>query len=68
MPAIKETTNDKNLAESGEEELAILIKEAGKSARARKKKVMEKHFQKLHMALTATLPSSQPNKIPRNQI
>ncbi len=64
MPAIKETTNDKNLTESGERELAMLIKEAGKAARARKKKVMEKHFQKLHMALTGALPSSQPNKIP----
>lgn len=64
MPVIKENTNGKYIAESGERELAILIKEAGKAARARKRKVMKEHFQKIHMALTGTLPSSQTSKTP----
>ena len=33
----KESPNSTDITESGEEELAVLIKEAGKTARARKK-------------------------------
>jgi NTP pyrophosphatase (non-canonical NTP hydrolase) len=64
MPSIKKNTNDKHIAESYERELAKLIKEAGEVARARRKKAMDEHFQKLHTALTGTLPLSQPNKMP----
>ena len=51
-----------DVTESGEEELAILIKEAGRTARARKKKAMDEHFQKLHMAIIGTLPPEQSIK------
>ncbi len=42
--------------ESGEDELAQLIKEAGETARERKKKAMDEHFKKLRAAITGTLP------------
>lgn len=45
------------IPEPGEEALAILIKEAGAEARARKKKAMEYHFQKLHAAACNALSS-----------
>ena len=43
--------------EEGEERLAQLIKEAGETARARKKEVMEAHFQKLREAVSSTTSS-----------
>ncbi len=57
-----EDPDNTDIIESGEEELAILIKEAGKTARARKKKAMDEHFQKLHMAIVGTLPPEQSIK------
>ena len=48
--------------EQGEEELAKLIKEAGKTARKRKKKVIDEHFKKLRVAITGTTPSSQKSR------
>ena len=39
--------NDDNYDEAGEKRLAELIKEAGRDARLRKKKVMEQHYAKL---------------------
>lgn len=49
----KEVTDQNNtyVSEPGEEYLAILIKEAGVEARARKKQAMAIHFQKLHAAV-----------------
>ena len=58
----KESPDRTDSMESGEEELAILIKEAGKTARARKKKAMDEHFQKLHMAIIGTLSHEQSIK------
>ena len=43
--------------EDGEEKLVELIKEAGETARARKKKAMEVHFQKLRDAVAGNNPS-----------
>ena len=57
-----ESSDSADITESGEEELALLIKEAGKTARARKKKAMDEHFQKLHMAIVGTLPLEQSTK------
>ncbi len=52
------------IPEPGEEALAILIKEAGAEARARKKKAMEYHFQKVHAAACDTLASfKQENSV-----
>ena len=45
------------IPEPGEEDLAILIKAAGAEARARQKKAMEYHFQKVHAAACDTLAS-----------
>lgn len=45
---------DKSLTdkfEPGEEALSLLIKEAGVSARSKKKKAMDKHFKKLRRAI-----------------
>jgi hypothetical protein len=50
------------LFETGEENLAMLIKEAGESARIRKKKAMDEHFKRLHMAVTGTLYPPQTAK------
>lgn len=49
----KKVTDQNNVyvSEPGEEALAILIKEAGVEARARKKQAMAVHFQKLHAAV-----------------
>jgi len=57
---MKKKTTDKNDAyvpETGEENLAALIKEAGAEARARKKKIMDYHFKKLRAAARGTLDS-----------
>jgi hypothetical protein len=42
--------------EPGEEKLAILIKEAGSSARLKKKKAMEEHFRKIRMTIMERHP------------
>ncbi|MEA2115022.1 MAG: hypothetical protein U9P36_06530 [Thermodesulfobacteriota bacterium] len=57
MKKNKTDQNSPYIPEPGEEALAILIKEAGAEARARKKKAMEYHFQKLHAAACDTLAS-----------
>ena len=57
-----ESPDSTDITESGEEELALLIKEAGKTARARKKKAMDEHFQKLNLAIIGTLPPEQSIK------
>ena len=59
MKKEKVVSTSGNLPESGEEKLAMLIKEAGESARARKKKAMDEHFKRRHMAVTGALSSSQ---------
>ncbi len=59
---MKDNKADKNIAytpEPGEKELAKLIKEAGETARARKKKAMDEHLKKLHAAIAGTLSSTQ---------
>lgn len=48
--------------EPGEERLAILIKEAGKTAREQKKKMLEEHFNKIHLAVTGQLGNQQQEK------
>ena len=58
MRVLKPDPNTDDMTEPGEEELAMLIKEAGAAARVRKKKIMEKHYIKLHQAVTGTLPST----------
>ena len=46
MKNLKPAPNTNDMAEPGEEELAMLIKEAGAAARVRKKQTMEKHYKK----------------------
>jgi len=55
----KKTTaqNNAHMLEPGEENLAVLIKEAGAEARARKKKAMDYHAKKLRTAARGTLDS-----------
>ncbi|MEA1898421.1 MAG: hypothetical protein U9N53_12250 [Bacteroidota bacterium] len=48
--------------EAGDEQLAELIKEAGETARARKKKVMKAHFQKIREAVAGTTNTSPSGK------
>lgn len=51
---MKKNVRDKNQAyvpEPGENALELLIKEAGREARKRKKKAMDNHFQKLQAAI-----------------
>ncbi len=48
--------------EPGEESLAALIKEAGKTAREQKKRMLEEHFKKVHLAVTGQLESLQQEK------
>jgi len=50
------------VSEPGEESLAILIKEAGKTAREQKKKMLEEHFKKIHLAVTGQLGNQQQKK------
>ncbi len=69
MPEIGENMNeDKNKSashyapEPGEESLAILMKEAGKTAREQKKRMLEEHFKKIHLAVTGQLGNLQQEK------
>jgi hypothetical protein len=48
-----ETPQD--MPEPGEEKLALLIHEAGKTAREQKKIMFEEHFRKIHLAVTGKL-------------
>ncbi len=48
--------------EPGEESLAALIKEAGKTAREQKKRMLEEHFRKIHLAVTGQLENLQQEK------
>lgn len=57
MKVKHEELRKKYQQEEGEERLAQLIKEAGETARARKKEVMETHFQKLREAVNGTTTS-----------
>ncbi len=49
--------SDKNnkYEEVGEEQLAVLIKEAGEEARKRKKEAMERHFKMIEAAIAEGL-------------
>ena len=51
-----------SVPESGEESLAALIKEAGKTAREQKKRMLEEHFKKIHLAVTGQLENLQQEK------
>ncbi len=62
MQANRTNQNITSPPEPGEEELAKLIKEAGKTARERKKKVMAEHFKKLRAAITGATSSPQQNR------
>lgn len=42
-------------SEPGEERLAFLIREAGRAVREKKKKMLEAHFNKIHLAVTGQL-------------
>jgi len=48
--------------EPGEESLATLIKEAGKTAREQKKRMLEEHYKKIHLAVTGRLGNLQQEK------
>jgi len=48
--------------EAGEESLALLIKEAGKTVRLQNKKMFEEHFRKIHLAVTGQLENLQQEK------
>jgi hypothetical protein len=48
--------------EPGEENLALLIQEAGKTAREQNKKMFEEHFRKIHLAVTGKLEISSKKK------
>ncbi len=48
--------------EPGEENLAVLIKEAGQTARERKKRMLEEHFKKVNLAVTGQLGKLQQEK------
>lgn len=48
MKVKKENISDQ---EEGEEQLAILIKEAGEDARKRRKRTLDKHFEKLDQTI-----------------
>ena len=52
------TKNNSSPMESGDQELALLIKEAGKTARERKKKAMAAHFKKIKLAVIGKLSVS----------
>jgi len=54
--------NEKN-QEPGEEQLSILIKQAGDEARARKREILARHFNKLR-ATIAKAVSRQQDSIP----
>jgi len=51
-----------SVPESGEESLAALIKEAGKTAREQKKRMLEEHYKKIHLAVTGRLGNLQQEK------
>jgi len=51
-----------SVPEPGEESLAALIKEAGKTAREQKKRMLEEHFKKVHLAVTGQLENLQQEK------
>ena len=51
-----------DVPEPGEKSLAILIKEAGETAREQKKRMLEEHFKKVHLAVTGQLVNLQQEK------
>lgn len=55
MNTNKKKLPPKNEPEPGEENLTLLIKEAGKTAREQKKRMLEEHFKKIHLAVTGQL-------------
>ncbi|VAW28562.1 hypothetical protein MNBD_BACTEROID07-31 [hydrothermal vent metagenome] len=58
----KEKLASGSVPEPGEESLAALIKEAGKTAREQKKRMLEEHFKKVHLAVTGQLGNLQQEK------
>ncbi len=50
--------------ETGEEQLAALIRQAGDEARARKKKAMELHYKKLKAAVAEGVSRRQKHTLP----
>jgi hypothetical protein len=64
MKKVEKELPPEQAPESGEEELALLIKEAGESARIRKKKAMDDHFKRLHLAVTGGLCTTLDGKTP----
>lgn len=59
----KETQPDSTRQEEGEEQLSILIKQAGDEARMRRNKALEKHFNKLK-EVVAEAVSHQQTSVP----
>ncbi len=58
----KEKSASGSVPEPGEESLAALIKEAGKTAREQKKRMLEEHFKKVHLAVTGQLENLRQEK------
>ena len=52
MKKNKKDKDNEYVPEPGEKTLDLLIKEAGEEAWKRKKKAMDNHFQKLHVAIS----------------
>ena len=61
---IKNRTDQNNTFpdEPGEEQLAKLIKEAGETARERKKKTMDNHFRKVCAVIAGTFSPPQKSR------
>ena len=55
---------DNKHQEVGEEQLAILIKQAGEEARARKREAMDRHFKRLESAIAEGV-SRRKKSIPK---
>ena len=51
--------NDDNYEEAGEKRLAELIKEAGRDARLRKKKIMDQHYAKLQRIIKEAVANQE---------
>ncbi len=58
------TDQDNKHQEVGEEQLAILIKQAGEEARARKREAMDRHFKRLRSAIAEGV-SRRKKSIPK---
>ncbi len=59
---MKETKTDTANPEKGEEQLSLLIRQAGSEARNRRKKVLDEHFDKLNKMIKEAVSRIQVKK------